>query len=113
MKPTLGQMQREFAICFARLIVWIYDQGWQVTFSEGYIGDSIDKASEDTPHKRTGNHFRKLAVDINLFINGVLISNGNHSAWRAIHRCWATLHPDAREVPGDANHIGLLYEGRV
>jgi hypothetical protein len=112
--PTLGQLQREYAICFARTIVWIYEQGWQVTIDEGFVGNTDARDGDhDGPHRRAGGHYKKLATDINLFVDGKLVSDGQHPAWRQIARFWESLHPSARSIPGDRNHLAFIHAGVI
>lgn len=114
---TLRQKQSSFAFALAQLIVWIFDQGWEVTLAEGYVGmtDAAD-GDYDGPHKRGGQHYCQLAQDLNLFIDGDLIENGEHPAWAAIGAKWKRLDTLARwggDFPGDSNHFSFEHEGRA
>jgi hypothetical protein len=112
MSVTLGQLQREYSICLARLIVWIYDQGWQCSIGEGFVADTDAKDGDhDGPHRKDGGHYKKLATDLNLFIGGKLISDGTHPAWAQIHRFWRSLHMNAVTIPDDMNHIAFQHGG--
>jgi hypothetical protein len=111
---ALLERQWLFAACLGKLLVWINAQGWAVTLAEGYVGDSINKPSEDTPHLRTGNHFKRLAQDLNLFVDGQLVKDGAHPAWQAIGAYWKGLHPECAWggdfAKPDANHVSLAYQ---
>lgn len=112
---ALLERQWLFTACLGKLLVWIHQQGWAVTMAEGYIGDSINKYSEDTPHLRTGNHFKRLAQDLNLFVDGQLIRDSGHPAWQAIGAYWKSLAPGLSAWGGDftrpdANHVSIEYQ---
>jgi hypothetical protein len=103
-----------FAECMAKWLFWVHVvKGWRITFAEGYIGDSIDKPSEDTPHKRNGNHFNRLAGDYNLWAydgsKWVLLRNGNEPQWLEAGAYWKSLNPLCRWGGdfGDANHLSV------
>lgn len=111
---TLRQKQAAFAVCVAKLILFIDKKGWEVTLAEGYIGDSIDKPSEDTPHLRTGTHFLRLGQDINLFVAGKWISK-LAPEWQELGKFWKSLHPLARWGGDfrslDLNHFSFAHGG--
>jgi hypothetical protein len=69
---------------------------------------------EDAVHMRDGQHYKALALDINLFISGDWISNGDHPAWKKLGAYWKGLHPDARWGGdfGDANHLSFTRDGK-
>jgi len=56
---TLGEQQREFTIRIAGLISWAYQEGFQLT-----LGDAMAKDG----HKDGSFHYKRLALDLNLFI---------------------------------------------
>lgn len=111
MELTLGQRQRLFTRLLGELIGWIYAQGWELSMGEGYVGDSINKPTEDTPHIRTGAHFCRLGIDLNLFIVGVWQPKAGKE-WAMIGAKWLSLHPLCRwggNLPSkDLNHFSLL-----
>jgi hypothetical protein len=61
-----GQKRRLHTRLLAQLILEMRRRGYEVSLSEGYVGDSIDKPHEDSPHRRDGGHFKGIAVDVNL-----------------------------------------------
>lgn len=63
---------------------------------------------------RKSLHYIRLAQDLNLFVDGKYISDGDHPAWKAIGEKWESLHPLARWGGRfqDANHVSLTHEGR-
>jgi len=67
---TLGQKQRKFSLMVAKLIQYIYDSGYEVS-----LGDAWAK----TGHKENSKHYQRLAIDLNLFLEGkYLESTNNH-----------------------------------
>ena len=63
----LLQDQFSFTMAISYMIQFSASIGIRLTLGEGYIGDSIDKPHEDTPHLRHGFHFKRLAQDFNAF----------------------------------------------
>jgi hypothetical protein len=109
MPSDLVRRQQHFAEYLGWLLLWIRDQGWASTLAEGYVGDSIDRPEEDTPHLRRGLHFRRLAQDLNLWVAGELITRGTHPAWTTLGGYWESLDPECRWGGrfGDMNHCSL------
>jgi hypothetical protein len=112
---NLRQKQSAFAHALATLILWIEEQGWEVTLAEGFVGttDAAD-GDYDGPHMKNGQHYNQLGQDLNLFIHGDHITNGEHPAWLAIGARWKQIDSMARWGGdfGDANHFSFEHEGR-
>lgn len=110
---TLREKQSRFVKYLGMLIEFVYaHNGWELTLAEGYIGDSIDKPSEDTPHMRTGTHFLRLGIDLNLFIMGNWATK-SCPEWLEIGRFWEGLDPlcvwGGRFKSVDLNHFSLKH----
>jgi len=58
---SLGDQQREFSLKIAQLIVWAYENGYEIT-----VGDFWAKEG----HVKGSFHYKRLAADLNLFIDG-------------------------------------------
>jgi hypothetical protein len=58
---TLGQKQRKFTLMVSMLISYAYLNGYELSF-----GDAWAK----TGHKKGSFHYKRLAIDLNLFIDG-------------------------------------------
>ena len=76
----LRNRQSEFAKEFAEFVVWLYEQGYEVTFGEAqrteemaeiYLKQGKSKAGKDSLH------CKKLAFDIFIFKDGKLIEDKN------------------------------------
>lgn len=111
---TLGQKQRLFTRLVGELIQWSYEHGYELTFGDAY---RTPQAAAANAQAGTGIsrslHTVRLAVDLNLFINGEYrTSSEDH---RPLGEYWVSLHPDARwggnfSKP-DGNHYSFFYEG--
>ena len=108
----LVKLQQDYALAKAKLILWINEQGWKVTEGEGHVALTDAKDGDhDGPHRKDGGHYKALATDLNLWVNGALIKDGTHPAWAQIHRYWRSLHPAAGTIPHDMNHIAFRHAG--
>lgn len=67
---TLGQAQKKFTYKIALLILCAYAYGYELTFGEVY--ESPDESNPE--HLRTGQHPKRLAADLNLFKNGIYLT---------------------------------------
>lgn len=113
-KSELRKRQELFVWCTSQWLAYFYathaPNGYSLTRGEGYVGDSIDKPGEDSPHLRRGGHFNRTADDWNLFgPDGAYISNGDHPVWLDLGEKWEGLHPLARWGGrfGDGNHLSI------
>jgi hypothetical protein len=73
---TLRQKQSIFIFLVARLIIFAYENGYEMTFGEAYR--SPEEALRLTKlNKGIENslHIKKLAIDINLFKDGKFLSS--------------------------------------
>ena len=96
----------------SELVQWAYSQGYELT--EGEAFRTAEQAAWDAAHGtgiRGSLHTLRLAMDYNLFINGVYQSNtaayrpmGEH--WEAMGGSWG-----GRFAKPDGNHFSLAYGG--
>jgi len=63
---TLSEKQRKFSLMLFIFGVWLYREGYEVT-----LGDAWAK----TGHKDGSFHYKRLAIDLNLFIDGKYTRN--------------------------------------
>jgi hypothetical protein len=109
---TLGQKQRKFVRMIADLIVWAYDNGYELTFGDAYrdprlhgqMGWKVGYGAASSCHKI------RLAVDFNLFKDGVFLETTEGHAplgaeWERLGGSWGGRF-------NDANHYSLEHEGR-
>jgi len=117
---SLSTLQQEFTHCFALLILHAEQLGYRVTMGDGYrdprshgkIGEKLmDADGKKIYGRKNSNHKRRLAHDINLFLDGVFLQETEHH--RVLGKYWETLHPMARWGGhyNDGNHYSFLYKG--
>lgn len=112
---NLGQRQRLFMELLPRLLNFIYSKGYEVTG-----GDLWAK----TGHKNNSNHYIRLAIDLNLFLDGKYLEKSESHL--QFGKFWMSLHPlcrwggnwDGDNNPfefgeSDGNHYSIEYEGRA
>ena len=116
---TLRQAQSKFAILHAQWVCWVYEQGWQLTKSEGYVGDTDAADGDyDGPHMNGGLHYLKLAEDDNLFVPDPNAAGGFRWVRDGGDPAWIKAGAKAKELGlswggdfKDANHISLAWGG--
>lgn len=97
---SLGKKQRTFTRMIGRLIEFAYDNGYELTFGDAYA---------KTGHRKGSLHYSRLAVDFNLFKDGVwLTETKDHKLlgefWERIGGAWGGRFDDG-------NHYSLEYRG--
>ena len=119
LKMTLRQKQSKFARMVALLIQFAYQQEYEITFGDAWafnfwpILDLLTrflpkkwiKAIKARMHSRRSFHYKRLAIDINLFRNGKFLrSTKSHEPtglfWESIGGTWGGRW-------GDGNHYSL------
>lgn len=115
MSMTLGEAQRLHVKCFAKLLNWGYAQGYEFTW-----GEAVRTQAQAVANAQSGAgiahslHLIKLAVDINLFKDGLY--QPTTEAHAPLGAYWKTLHPlccwggDFRDRP-DGNHYSITFNG--
>jgi hypothetical protein len=100
---TLGQTQRFFARIVGELIVYAYSIGYELT-----LGDAWAK----TGHKQGSNHYIRLAIDLNLFKDGIYLAKGldMERGHGLLHDKWDELGGGAR-IDEDLNHYSMEWNG--
>lgn|SRR3990167_224978 len=112
---TLGEHQRIFAYNVANLIFWTHEQGWEVTGGEWYRPEEMAKIyAERGIGIADSLHTMKLAIDLNLFINGKYQTESD--AYQPMGEYWKTLHPNNRWGGSfkkqDGNHFEMQFQPR-
>lgn len=107
---SLRKKQSLFAFNFALLVIFAYENNYEITYGEGsrtlsqqilyFFGFKVIrldgwftlvKAPKRTKTFRS-KHLQKLAHDINLFYNGQLCTDIEQ--FRPLAEYWSSLHPD-------------------
>lgn len=110
---TLRQKQSFFAGLVSRLIQRAEATGYEVTFGEAYRSPE-EAARLAKLGKGIANslHTQRLAVDLNLFKDGVYLSSSE--SHRSLGEWWEAQHPWCRWGGrfGDGNHYSITHNGR-
>ena len=113
---TLSQRQRLFTRLFAEFTVWAYEEGYEFTFGDafrdprnhGEFGIKQSYGAANSYHKR------RLAVDLNLFIDGQY--QRTTKAFIPLGEKWESMDPKCtwggRFKNPDGNHFSLGERGR-
>lgn len=110
---TLSEKQRVFARNIALLILWAYDNDYEVTFGEAFRPQVTQDYYLKNGQTRTKNskHTKRLAVDFNLFKNGKYLTKTEDYTEMGQH--WMTLHKDnvwggSWKSIKDGNHFEMV-----
>lgn len=95
---SLGSRQRKFTLMVSKLIEFAYASGYELTFGDAWATDG---------HVENSFHYIRLAIDLNLFKDGVyLTETSDHQFlgdyWKAAGGSWGG---DFRRK--DGNHYSL------
>ena len=110
---TLREKQSFFAVLVARLILHAVQEGYAVT-----LGEAMRSPTEAARLAKAGKglaqslHTSRLAIDLNLFVNGVYQSKTE--AYRALGDWWERQHVLCAWGGhfGDGNHFSLSHGGK-
>lgn len=80
---TLGKKQRKFTRLVADLIIHAYDQGYELTLGDAYAKEG---------HSDHSKHYSRLAIDLNLFKNGVYLTQTKDHKF--LGDFWKSLDPE-------------------
>lgn len=111
---TLSQKQRLFTKLVGQLILWSYTNGYELTFGETVRTQAqADANASSGKGLARSNHLIRLAVDLNLFINGEYRTDSE--SYKGLGNYWKSLDPLCRwggdfSKP-DGNHFSLEHEG--
>lgn len=101
---TIGQKQRLFSVLAAKLILEIYNRGYECAF-----GDAWAKIRNPLEHNEKSFHYQRLAIDLNLFKDGVFLTKTEDH--KQFGDFWKTLHPlctwGGNFKNPDGNHYSL------
>lgn len=110
---TLSQQQRLFTQLVGQLIERAYAMGYELTFGEAHrTQEQAALNARKGKGIRNSLHCDRLAVDLNLFINGKYVSDGDKH--RPLGEWWEERHPLCRWGGRfhDGNHYSMEYQGR-
>ena len=90
---TLGQKQRKFTFMISMLIQYAYLNKYELTFGDAHAR---------TGHTKDSFHYKRLAVDFNLFIDGVYQTNTR--AHKSLGEYWKSIGGSWGGDFNDGNH---------
>lgn len=110
---TLSQKQQHFTVMVGKLIAWAESRGYGLTFGEAYRSPEQAKANAQKGSGIANSlHCSRLAVDFNLFINGVYqerteayLPLGEY--WESLGGAWGGRF----KTRPDGNHFSLEHNG--
>jgi hypothetical protein len=113
---SLRDLQSEFVVAVAKLILFGDGQGYEWTFGEAWR--TPEQAALNAARGtgiRASLHVDRLAIDLNLFRDNQFLSDS--AAHAPLAKYWKTLHPLARwggdwKKLKDGNHYSFEYQGR-
>lgn len=99
---TLRQRQSKFASMVSLLIQFAYEQGFEITFGDAWAHDG---------HIKGSFHYKRLAIDLNLFRDGRYLSSTK--SHRPLGEFWEMLHRNNRWGGrfNDGNHYEFVPNG--
>ena len=109
---TLGQAQREFPLMIAKLIVFAYEHGYELTFGDAFRDPRLhgELGEKKGYSAANSNHKIRLAVDFNLFKDGqFLTSSDDH---RKLGEYWESIGGSWGGRFNDGNHYSVEWQGR-
>lgn len=94
---SLRTQQSEFTKAIALLILYAYQRGYELTFGDAYA---------KTGHIRGSFHYKRLAIDLNLFKNGIYVhSTKAHEPlgefWESLGGTWGGRFQDGNHYSWD------------
>jgi hypothetical protein len=98
---NLRKKQSLFVRMVADLIIFAYNNGYEMTFGDAWA---------QSGHRPGSNHYIRLAIDLNLFKDGKFLqATEDHRLlgeyWESIGGAWGGRF-------NDGNHYSLKHEGR-
>jgi len=107
---TLIQKQRKFAYMVGLLIQYAYDSGYEFSFGDAWSQPVYRTAEGKMPHMPNSLHYDRLAVDLNLFMNGTYMKNTKE--YEPLGLFWESLGGSWGGRFNDGNHFSLAHNGR-
>lgn len=116
---SLREKQTAFVWKLSEFLLWCRDNGYEVTLGEAYRTEEQQQHYVQTGRSKTMNskHRERLAVDLNLFVNGEYITD--KEAYRPLGEEWEArggrwggrfgVQPEdyAVKVGWDSNHFEM------
>ena len=111
----LSEKQQMFTSCIAQLIHFATSKGYGLTVGDAYRDPRVhgERGEKKSYSSANSCHKVRLAMDFNLFVNGIYISSGSHPAYKELGEFWENLNEFACWGGHfkDANHFSFEYQG--
>lgn len=109
---SLGQKQRQFTRMLADLIVFAYNNGYELSLGDGFRDSRVfGPVGEKKGYGRSkSNHKIRLAIDLNLFKDGHFLQETEDH--ELLGEYWESLGGSWGGRFNDGNHYSIEYEGR-
>jgi hypothetical protein len=101
---TLREKQSKFTKMVGELILFAYENGYELTLGNAY------RSSRDPTGSRKSLHRKRLAIDINLFIEGKY--QRTTRAHEPLGEFWKSIGGTWGGDFGDGNHYSLEHRGK-
>jgi hypothetical protein len=112
---SLSKQQQEFTVCAAKLILYANECGYGLTLGDAYRDSRLHGqfGEKKSYSAASSTHKVRLAIDLNLFVNGKYITDGNSPEYLKLGVYWESLNSLARWGGRfkDANHFSFEYMG--
>ncbi|HCH49247.1 MAG TPA: hypothetical protein DEV59_00845 [Proteus sp.] len=109
---TLSDKQQQFTVMVAKLILWAQSNGYGLTFGEAYrTAQQSQWNAKNGKGIQQSLHTQRLAIDFNLFMNGVYQTQSE--AYRPLGKYWCSLGGTwgGHFSYPDGNHFSLEHQG--
>ena len=110
---SLGDTQRVFTLMVADLIEFAYENGYELTFGDAYRDPrAFGRVGTNKPGvygRARSTHKRRLAVDFNLFKDGVYLTQS--ADYLELGLYWESLGGSWGGRFADGNHFSIKYKG--
>lgn len=100
---SLGRLQEDFAFMVTLLLIEVHEKGYSIRFGHTYRCQDCKTGSKNSLHKQ------KLAIDLNLFRNGVYLTRTEDH--KPLGEYWESLGGSWGGRFNDGNHYSLAYGG--
>ncbi len=107
----LVNRQIEFSRKIASLIAHAYTLGYGITLGDAYRDPRVfgDTSESIGYGHANSNHKRRLAIDLNIFIDGEYITD--NLPYKKLHSFWKLL--GGSMIENDLNHFSIKYKGQI
>lgn len=117
--PSLEKKQSKFALLMARLILYSFQQGFEVTLGEAWRSpETCEMYAKDGRGIKKSNHELRLAMDLALFKDGVYLTDS--AQYLPLGEFWETLSDPINGIKcvwggnfskPDGNHFSFEHNG--